>query len=532
MGKSAAMGWIQSLLDPAAFPHATGELQLLETHISWVVLTGEFAYKIKKPIDFGFVNFSTLELREATCHDEVRLNRRWSEDIYLDVCLITGTPEAPSLGGDSEPFEFAVRMRQFQQRQLLSRCLTADRLQARHLEAFALELARFHQRVDGQPGPDLGTPEAVRHPVMHNFDPLLDAELPDADRALAVRLREFAVRWFDDHHNLLERRRADGFVRECHGDLHLENMLLVKGRIELFDCLEFNASLRWVDVMSEIAFLVMDLESRGRPDFARRFLNAYIEHSGDHEGLALLPFYVAYRAVVRAKVDQLRRNQPAEDPASRQALLRELEGYLDEAATYARQAQPRLTVMCGVSGTGKTRYSRQFIDAGFIRLRSDFERKRLAGSELDVPVQGDRSIPELPPPEVLYAAESTRRTYAELARRAEICLAAGFSVVIDATCLMATQRRLFVDLAQRLGTPFHLFLLEHAPAVLEQRIRGRQEKQQDLSDADIEVLRLQLAGRELLTSEELPTATIIDGRKEKPRSVIAAWLEQKPGSEC
>ena len=345
----AHQDWIQNLLKPGAFPHDTGKMQLLETHISWIVLTGRYAYKVKKPVKFSFLDFSTLELRRRYCLDELALNRRWSDDRYIDVCPVNGTHEQPCVSGDGEVIDYAVRMKQFDQDALLVHLLSVDHLQGRHFETFALQLARFHQRVDGAPGPRLGTPEVIRRHVMDNLDILFRDGLPEPDRLLANRVREFSERWFEEHRDLLAARRANGFVRECHGDLHLGNMLMCDDRIELFDCLEFNAALRWTDVMSEVAFMTMDLENHGRRDFARRFLNAYIEHTGDHAGLAVLPFYMAYRAVVRAKVDQLRRIQAKKRPRKRLKLLHELESYLVEAAAYTRTVRPRLAVMCGLS---------------------------------------------------------------------------------------------------------------------------------------------------------------------------------------
>lgn len=526
MPASRQRDWIHNLLRPEAFGHVTGDLQLMETHISWVVLTGEYAYKVKKPVDFGFLDFSSLSRREAACRDELHLNLRWSDTLYLEVNPITGSPDRPRVGGEGEPFEFAVRMRQFGQDQLLDQCLATQRIEPRHLEAFAFDLARFHQRVAGEPGGHLGTPQTIRRQVMDNFDVLLQGDLPAKDKELASRLQAFAARWFDDHRDRLAARREAGFVRECHGDLHLGNMLLHNDRVELFDCLEFSAELRWSDVMCEIAFLVMDLERRDRADLARHFLNAYVEHTGDHGGLAVLPFYMAYRAMVRAKVDQLRRRQTGEAGATGRRLLRELEEYIDEAAAYSRDVHPRLAILSGVSGTGKTYHSRRFIEAGFIRLRSDFERKRLAGFDLHVPVLGRRSQVRERIADDLYAADVTHRTYAEVARRAELCLRAGYSALIDATCLKREQRALFLALAERLGAPCRLFVLDHDTASLETRLRARQARHSDLSDADVEVLHRQQAACEALGVEERQIATVIDERTMDPDEILHAWLAE------
>jgi aminoglycoside phosphotransferase family enzyme/predicted kinase len=528
-GAVAGDEWVHRLLRPRCFPHETAELRLLQTHISWVILTGDFAYKLKKPVHFPFVDFSTAERREQACHDEVRLNRRWSERIYLEVVPVTGTREEPVVGGPGPVLDHAVKMRQFDQDRLLAACLEDGELTAPQLEAFALELARFHQRAASARGTEFGDPSAVRWAVLENFEVLGEKGLDPQDLARKDQVRDFCVRWLADRETLLRERLEAGFVREGHGDMHLGNMLLLGGRVELFDCLEFNARLRWIDVMSEIAFLVMDLEHHGRRDLARRFLNAYVEHSGDHGGLRLLPFYVAYRAMVRAKVDQLQRLDPEQDRAGRRALLAELERYLGVASAWARPARPRLAVLSGLSGSGKTHHARRFVDAGFLRLRSDFERKRLAGSELDVPVQGPAAAPA-PGGEAdgLYTQEFTQRTYEALCKRAAACLAAGFSVVVDATCLARWQRELFAGLARKRQVPWRLFVLEHETAVLERRIRERARRAQDLSDADVAVLHAQLAAREPLGNDERDAATVVDLRLDGAEDLMLDWLAENP----
>ncbi|MEJ2535000.1 MAG: AAA family ATPase [Gammaproteobacteria bacterium] len=522
--------WIRGLLRPDAYGHETRDLRLLQTHISWVILTGDFAYKLKKPVHFPFVDFSSVALRERACREEVRLNRRWSERLYLGVVPVSGPPERPIMGGDGPVLDHAVQMQQFGQDRLLAECLRRGEVTAEQLEEFGLDLARFHQRVAPARGTEFGDPDSVRWAVLENFEVLGERGLDRQALASRKRVLDFSRRWLDESEPLLRERRAAGFVRECHGDLHVGNMLLLDGRIELFDCLEFNARLRWGDVMSEIAFLVMDLEHHGHRGLARRFLNAYVEHGGDHAGLLLMPFYVAYRAMVRAKVDQLQRADPARDEAGRRALSLELARYLDVAARWARPARPRLAVLSGLSGSGKTHHARRFVDAGFIRLRSDFERKRLAGSPLDVPVQGpERSADAMPGAADLYSEAMTRRTYEALLQRATQCLRAGFSVVIDATCLKRWQRDLFAQLAREEGVPRRLFVLEHNPAELERRIRGRARAAKDLSDADVRVLHGQVAGREPLDGDETGAATVVDFRAPGAERLLSDWIGRGAG---
>jgi len=296
-----------ALLDPACYPHPVAGVRVLETHISWVLLTGEYAYKIKKPVGLGFLDFSSLELRRHYCEEELRLNRRLAPELYLDVVEIRGTPGAPRIGGEGPLLEYAVRMREFPQAALASRALASGAFGAAEVDALAALVARFHEGALRAPESErFGSPDVVLADALQNFEQLLPLvkSAPD-DRALR-ELRLWTKREFAARGEALAARRKQGFVRECHGDLHLRNIVLLDGRPVPFDCIEFNAELRWIDVMSEVAFLAMDLEDRGRRDLAWRFLGRYLEATGDYAGLAVLPFYLVYRALVRAKVHLLR----------------------------------------------------------------------------------------------------------------------------------------------------------------------------------------------------------------------------------
>ena len=489
---------IAALRRAECYPHPVDTVQVVETHISWVLLAGEFAYKLKKPVDFGFLDFGTLDKRRACCEDEVRLNRRLAPELYLDVVAVSGPPSAPRVGGSGPAIEYAVRMRRFAREDELDALAARGALRREHIEALAGEVARFHDRV-AVAGPDSpwGTPEAVLAPCEENFAHLWQLDHDAADLALLEGLRA----WTRTEHARLagtfERRRAEGRVRECHGDLHLGNIVMIGDRPVPFDAIEFNASLRWIDVASEVAFTVMDLHHRGRPELAHAFLNAWLEHGGDYDGLAVLPFYLVYRAMVRAKVAGLRAAQQAPGSAGRNALMRDLRTHLELAQAFARARPRALAITCGASGSGKSFVAGRLAEAGdWIRVRSDVERKRLAG------LQPRDAVPAAVG-DGLYAPEMTERTYARLAQIARKVLAAGFPVIVDATFLDRGRRDAFRRLAGDAGVACVVLATTASPQTLRARVAERARAGADPSDATLEVLEAQLSAPGLDADEDV-----------------------------
>ena len=307
------------LTDPACYDHAAGQVQLIETHISWVLLTGAYAYKIKKPVDMGFLDFSTLALRQQACADEVRLNRRLAAEMYLGVVAITGSPGAPRVNGQGGAIEYAVKMRQFPPDATLDRLDERSERSSVHIDLLAARVARFHfNECPSAPADSAwGEPETIAKPVAENFQLLAERLHEPAEQRRLAALQN----WCDAEHvrltPLMRERKRNGMVRECHGDLHLGNLAWVNGQLLIFDCIEFSAALRWIDVISEVAFCFMDLLHRSHPDLAMRFLNAWLETSGDYQGVALLRYYAVYRALVRAKVAALRAAQSGGGDAGR-----------------------------------------------------------------------------------------------------------------------------------------------------------------------------------------------------------------------
>jgi aminoglycoside phosphotransferase family enzyme/predicted kinase len=469
--------FVRGLLRAEAYPHAVARLQLIETHISWIILTGDHAYKIKKPVRLDFLDFSTLELRRHYCHEELRLNRRLAPELYECVVGIGGERERPRVGGDPV-FEHAVRMRQFPEDAQLDRRLEAGVVEDSELRALGRRIGTFHlQAAVAAPGTLYGESDEVTREVIANLDQLRRLPAQDDQRDTLEVLRLATEARNEQLPSILARRKADGWIREGHGDLHLSNLVALPEGITAFDCVEFSPHLRWIDVISDIAFLVMDFELRNREDLAYAFLDGWFETTGDYGGVALLDYYRIYRSLVRAKVAML----PAGKERAGQDMRRL--AHIALALRYTRPRRPRLLLMHGYSGSGKSWLAQRLATAlPAIRIRSDVERKRLAG--LGAPEASRSSVAG-----GIYAPEMTRRTYDLLERRARDALTAGENVVVDAAFLLREQRMPFLHLAHELGVPCTIVGCVTDRAVLETRIRNREH---DASEANTAVLAHQM----------------------------------------
>ncbi len=475
---------VEDLQRPALFPHPVTRFERVETHISIILLTGGFAYKFKKPVNFGFLDFSTLDRRRRYCEEELRLNRRLAPELYLAVVPVYA---GPCLGGDGEVIEYAVQMRQFDQEAQFDRLLDADRLTGAHIDALALRIADFHAAV-AVAGPDqaYGSPAAVQAPVEENFSQILAILTDPHGRDRLAALQNRSQQQFRELQARFQARKDGGFVRECHGDLHLRNVALVDGVPLAFDCIEFNANLRWIDIISEVAFMVMDLDHRDRPALASRFLNRWLERSGDYAGLALLRYYRLYRTMVRAKVDCLRAHQPDVTAGERAQILQDFQAYLELAGRYTHTGSPVLLLMHGLSGSGKTTVSDFLLEQlPAIRIRSDIERRRLHGL-----AAGARSPAGIA--QGIYDRAAGERTYAHLLQLATVVLEAGYTVIVDAAFLQAAQREPFLALARRRGMRCCIIACQAAEEELRRRVSARQREQADASEAGVEVLEHQL----------------------------------------
>lgn len=489
---------IAALLRPEAHQPAPPEpIELLETHISWILLAGPLAYKIKKPVDLGFVDFSTQARRAWFCTEELRLNRRLAPDLYLAVVPIHGPPERARFHGGGPVIETALMMRRFPQEALLPEALARGSVPPVAFEELAERLAAFHARAAvASPGDPWGEPPSVRDPALANLAVL---ERCGVDPAVLAPLRHWSEAQAQRLTPLFRRRKAEGRVREGHGDLHLGNMALLDGRIEVFDCLEFSPQLRWIDAISDLAFAAMDLQHGGRAIEAHRLLSRWLERSGDYGGLRLWCWYRVYRALVRAKVTALRLSQPdlaAEEVGRRRG---ELSSYLRWAQAVIRPRRPALVITHGISGSGKSHWaSRLAQEPSWVHLRSDGERKRRFG------LWGEAGAgAEVPDPSVLYAPEVSRWLYLErLGGCAAAVLAAGMDVVVDATFLRRSDRDVFWQLARLSGADFAILECVCGPEQARERVEQRRRLGLDPSDADAAVIDGQLEKLEPLTEEE------------------------------
>lgn len=490
---------IASLMDSRAYPHPVSSVEIFETHISWVIATGAFAYKIKKAVKLDFLDFSTLEQRRHYCEEELRLNRRWAPDLYLEVVPIGGSHEHPSIDGDGSAIEYALKMVQFPQTAQLDNQLIAGRLREKDLYALAETIATHHAQAKIiEFANDSESVRKVRAPMLENFAPLKQA----IDMDLLHRVQEWTANRLLDLKPTLIQRRKDGFVRECHGDLHLKNLVRLPGGIVPFDCVEFSAELRNIDVISDIAFLVMDLVAQARQDLAYAFLNRYLECTGDYAGLDVLGLYFVYHAMIRAKVAAIRSRERAKAPDRRQD-IEDLKHNLAVAARWIDAPEPLLIAMHGYSASGKTWLSSQLMSQlPAIRIRSDIERKRLQGLE---ETAGSGSGPG----SGIYTEQVSTAVYERLIETAERLLEAGFNVIVDAAFLKRADRERVLALARRQDVAFRFVATGADRDELLRRLEERAGSGKDASEADTGVLKYQFEHSDPLNQAERKHAVAV-----------------------
>lgn len=484
-----------------ALEKTSDQVRLFETHISWVLVTERFAYKFKKAVRFVFLDYSTLEHRRFYCEEELRLNRRLAPNIYLDVIGITGDAEHPAIGGEGMPIEYAIKMHAFEQQSLWTYRMENKLLSASEIDALARKIAQFHQAAAiAAEDSAWGTPETVREVADDNFRKIAESAKEGEEKRWLNDLQSWQDVQQQNLSNILHRRKAQGWVRECHGDLHSRNILTIGDQVEVFDCIEFNESLRWTDVMNDVAFICMDLQFHGRRDWAARLLNQYLERTGDYEGLAVFDYYQVHRALVRCKVDLLRAQQLRAENKDVTDLEQQGEKYLVLAWEAMQPATPALMITHGFSGCGKSTFARHIVEAlGAVQLRSDVERKRLRG----VPITRRDDA-------MLYDPVTTAATYSRLAALSRHVIESGRPAIVDAAFLKREQRSLFARLAAELGIPFFIFDIHACEATMRSRIASRKQLDQDPSDAGLEVLAHQLEGHEPLTDEEIRHVISVD----------------------
>ncbi|MEZ6109293.1 MAG: AAA family ATPase [Pirellulaceae bacterium] len=504
---------LSGMLRSEAYSQPVSDVRLHETHISRVFLAGDLAYKIKKPVRFEFLDYSTIEWRQACCERELQVNRLFAPELYLRVAPVHQDDHGWNMMGRGPIVDWAVVMRRFSQQEMLREVLSRGDVAPSDFVPLADYIAAYHQRarrastdpaarpIDGRL--DSTTPPVIHpnesgveqctRPALENVSQLRDDVAATEDEPLLRDLMEATRLWAKRLAPDFEQRIRAGAIRECHGDLHLDNLILHAGKFLAFDAIEFNEAFRWIDVANELAFLVMDLDDRGHAPFASRLLDRYLEQTGDYDLLRVLRFYQSYRALVRAKVGWLKTAQQ-EATTQPRPLDDEARNYVRLAETYLRERRGELVITTGLSGSGKSTEAAKWVEqAGFIRLRSDATRKRLLGfaPEDSTASLGDNAR--------AYGASVNRDTYDELLRLADIAIETGWSVIVDATFLRFEQRDTFRRWAAERGVDFGIVSCDAPLEELRARIMSRRG---DASEATLEVLDRQWETRQPLTDEE------------------------------
>ena len=483
---------IAGLSQPSAYPDHVTSVQVCQTHISLVFLTDSHVYKVKKPVSLPFLDFSTLELRQKFCQEEVRLNRRLAPDVYLGVVPIYKTSSGLQIGDGKGPIvEWAVKMSRLPDQAMFLARLEHGTLTPEHVERLARRITQFHQAAK-LPAADPKAARIYRHGEFAQVASAIRDNLAFArqqvgrsiDSIVYERLQAATEETLQRLKPLINRRVTEGMIRDLHGDLHLDHVYLFDDRpapadLVIIDCIEFNEAFRWIDVVADMAFCVMDFQFRGRRDLARIFCQSYFEASADTEGRELLPLYTAYRAAVRGKVDGILSMEAEVPAAQRQAAAMRSTAYwlLALGELESTDQRPALVLVSGLPGTGKSTLARGLADSlNFQWIRSDVVRKQLAHADgvAASSTKGDYQSG-------IYTREWTDRTYAECLRQATEALRRGGRVIVDATFAEDHRRQQFLTCAIQLGVPATWLVCDASPEVVRSRLSQRTN---DVSDAD------------------------------------------------
>ncbi len=504
---------ITKMLSPDFYPHqVTQTIELLQTHISFVFLTGKYAYKVKKPMNFGFLDFSSLDKRLHFCQEEIRLNRRLCPDLYLDVRAITGEKEKFGFAKDIQDLrdqivvEYAIQMLQFPQENLLINLFEQDKLTVEHVTEIGKQLAKFHQQADtNEHISSFGTIAAVQAVAEDNYEHTVKYIGLAQTQTQFDQIRAYTQKFFTENAHLFSDRIAAHKVKECHGDVHLKNICVYNGNIQIFDCIEFNEPFRNSDVIYDAAFLLMDLQYRDRHDLANAFLNTYLEQTGDYTAVVLLPLYCSMRAYVRAKVTSFLLDDPNIPQTVKDNAREEASAYYKLAWQYTQQPQQgQIIIMSGLSGAGKSTVARNLAQKiSAIHIRSDAVRKHLAG--IDLMERGSEEI---------YTSEMTAKTYGNLLEWGLLIANQGFNVILDAKYDRVALRAAVIEQAQAHNLPLHILYCTADSTVLQQRLGDRTVLNNDIADATADLIASQRAQFEALSEVEQLQAITIDTSQE------------------
>ena len=459
------------------YPHpVTLPIKVIQTHISWVFLTGEYAYKLKKPVDFGFLDFTTLAKRKFFIEEELRLNKRIAPDIYLETLPISKHNDRYVIGIDDSVEEYVLKMKQFPQESLLINMFNSGNLTENLLIELGEVVANFHQKTETNDYiKTFGTIAVIKESIEGNYQATEKYIGLVQTQEKYQQTKEFSDRFLAEKKNQFLQRITDNKIRECHGDLHLKNICYWQNKIQLFDCIEFNEPFRFVDVIYDVAFTVMDLDARGKPELGNIFLNSYLEQTGDWQAIEILPLYLCRQAYVRAKVTSFLLDDPNITPAEKQTAMETAKGYYELAWRYTQPLQGQIILMTGLSGSGKSTTAKKIApQLNAIQIRSDALRKHLAHLPLT----------ESAPLEI-YSNSWTQKTYNRLLELGVLVAKNGYPVILDATFSQSQWRQKAIALAEKSNLPLSIIYC-HAPVpVLQQRLANRSN---DVSDATPELL--------------------------------------------
>jgi len=492
-------GKIEQMMQPGFYPHAVQEpIQLIQTHCSYVLLTGDYAYKLKKPVDFGFLNYSTLEKRQHFCQEELRLNSIAAPEIYLEVLPITRDGDQYQLEGTGEVVEYALKMRQFPQETLFSSMFERGELQQQHIVELGQVVAQYHaQAATNDYISSFGEVSQVRAAFDENYQQTEKYVGIAQTQQQFDETKDYTDNFFRERTELFQNRVMNNFIRECHGDLHLRNICLWQDKVMLFDCIEFNEPFRFVDVMYDVAFAIMDLEARNGKELANIFLNTYIEQTGDYEGLQVLPLYLSRQAYVRAKVTSFLLDDPSVPQTAKQQATSTAADYYRLAWEYTKPTQGKLILMSGLSGSGKSTTARLLArHLGAVHLRSDAVRKHLAGIPL-LQRGGDE----------LYTPEMNQKTYSRLMELGVMLARLGFSVILDAKYDKQQLRGEVIEKAIQYQIPLNIINCTAPAEILRERLVKRTG---DVADSTADLLPSQMKAAEPFTEQEKPYLKTLD----------------------
>ena len=475
------MDFLNFLLRPSAYPHPVKDIKLIQTHISWVFLTGDFVYKIKKPVNFGFLDFTSLEKRYFFCQEEIRLNRRLSSEVYLDVVPVVKREGGVFIGGEGKIIDYAVKMKQLPHEACLISLLEKGRLTSSIMEEIGRVMADFYANAEtNEEIATYGLPEKIEVNIKENFEqtrPYIDRAIP---KEIYEALSAYSFNFLKHERSRFLSRIDAGQIKDGHGDFHCANVYYYQNKVYVLDCIEFNTRFRYADVAADVAFLLMDLDFRQASSLGNYFLNTYLAQTNDFGLLGVLNFYKIYRAYVRGKISSFEADMPGISQEKQNAALIRAKTYFELAYSYLKPGlNPCLLATVGFLGTGKSTIAKHLAPKlGAIVIRSDAIRKHILGLKPDehryVPYGQD-----------IYSPEMTKQVYKTLFHLAKDVLNAGFPVILDASFSKEAFRQGVRELAQVLKYPYYFLHLQCDEDILKQRLAERQEKGHDISDGHL-----------------------------------------------